>query len=90
MAVRAGEEFERHKQQVERVVLEVEQLFPKVEQVLGATDFGRDAVGKARQAVERTRAAMAGKDLHALLDAAEALQRTAQMFRGVVSKSGLD
>jgi molecular chaperone DnaK len=89
MAVRAGEEFERHKQQVERVVLEVEQLFPKVEQVLGSTDFGRDAVGKARQAVERTRVAMAGGDLHALLDAAEALQRTAQMFRGVVSKSGL-
>jgi len=89
MAVRSGEEFERHKQQVERIVIEVEQLFPKVEEIIGASDPGKDAVGKARQALDRTRAAMASGELHTLLDSAEALKRTAQMFRGVVSKSGL-
>jgi len=89
MALRTGEEFERHKQQVERMVIEVEQMFPKVELIIGSSDFGRDAIDKARHALDRTRAAMAGGELHVLLDASEALKRTAQMFRSVVSKSDL-
>jgi molecular chaperone DnaK len=89
MAVRSSEEFERHKQQAERLVIEVEQMFARVEGVIGGSDQGKDAVAKARHAVDRTRAAMASGELHILLESAEALKRTAQMFRGVVSKSGL-
>jgi len=90
VALRSEEDFERHKQQTERIIHEVEQMFPAVEQIIGGTDHGRDAVSKARQALDRTRAAMASGELHTLLESAEALQRTAQMFRGIVSKSGLD
>ena len=42
---------------------------------------------KARAVVERTRQAIGAKDLTALSDATEALNRTLNMFRGVVSKT---
>jgi molecular chaperone DnaK len=44
-------------------------------------------VKKARAVVERTRQAIAAKDLTTLTEATEALNRTLNMFRGVVSKT---
>ena len=45
------------------------------------------AVKKARGVVERARAAIAARDLPGLTEATEALTRTLNMFRGVVSKT---
>src|SRR5689334_8472019 len=51
--VRSGEEVEKHKQSVERLVEEIEQLFPKVEEIIAGSDFGQDAVRKARVVLDR-------------------------------------
>ena len=85
--VRSGQEFEKARHQAERILDEVEQLFPKVSEIISGSDFGQDAVKKARGVIERTRSAIAARDLPQLTDSSEALTRTLNMFRGVVSKT---
>jgi molecular chaperone DnaK len=85
--VRSGQEFEKARHQAERVLDEVEQLFPQVTEIIGGSDFGQDAVKKARAVVERTRAAVVARDLAQLAESGEALTRTLNMFRGVLSKT---
>jgi molecular chaperone DnaK len=87
--VRASEEFERHKQRAEGLVTEIEKLFPRVEGIMSGTSFGRDAMAKARGVLDRAQQEMRGKDARGLEETLESLERTLNMFRGVVSKTGL-
>ncbi len=87
--MRESEEFEKEKQAVERMITEVEKLFPEVDSIIAGSDFGQDAVKKARLVLERARAAITAKDRQAVLDTKEALTRTLNMFKGVVSKTKL-
>jgi len=87
--VRSGEEFEKHKQTAERLVDEIEQLFPKVEEIISGSDFGQDAVRKARSVLDRAKTAIASHDMQSVIDSSEALTRTLNMFKGVVSKTKL-
>jgi len=89
LEVRSGEEFEKHKQNAERLVDEIEQLFPKVEEIISGSDFGQDAVRKARSVLDRAKSAISSHDMQAVVDSTEALTRTLNMFKGVVSKTKL-
>ena len=89
LELRDSEEFEREKQAVEKIIDEIERLFPKVEEIISGSDFGQDAVKKARQVLERARASIAAKDRQAVQDTKDALNRTLNMFKGVVSKTRL-
>ena len=84
-----GEDFEREKQAVEKIIDETERLFPKVEEIIAGSDFGQDAVKKARQVLERARAAISSRDRQGVEDSKDALSRTLNMFKGVVSKTRL-
>ena len=85
--VAPAEEFEKARQAAEKLIEEIEALFPQVGDAIAGSDFGQDAVKKARAVVDRTRSAISAKDLTNLSDATEALNRTLNMFRGVVSKT---
>ena len=85
--VRQNEEIERQKQGVSRILDELETLFPQVEEAVAGSDFGSDAVKRARAVIERAREALASQDARTITDSSEALQRTLNMFRGVVSKA---
>jgi len=87
--VRASEEFERQRQQAERLIGDVRELFPKVEEIMSGTSFGRDAVAKAQAVLERAENEVRSQDSHALGEVIESLERTLNMFRGVVSKTNL-
>ena len=87
LEVRSSQEFEKHKQQAEKVLDEIEGLFPKVSEIISGSDFGRDAVQKARTVCEKARQAITAKDMAAVVDSSEALTRTLNMFKGVVSKT---
>ncbi len=87
--MRESEEFEREKQAVERMTAEIEKLFPEVESIIAGSDFGQDAVKKARSVLERAKTAVIAKDRQAVADTREALTRTLNMFKGVVSKTKL-
>jgi len=62
-------------------------LFPRVTEIISGSDFGQDAVKKARSVCERARQAIAAKELATLMESSEALTRTLNMFKGVVSKT---
>ena len=84
---RSGQEFDKARHAAEKALEEIESLFPQVTDIIAGSDFGQDAVKKARAVVDRTRQAIAAKDLTTLTEATEALNRTLNMFRGVVSKT---
>ncbi len=84
---KASEEFEKHKQTAEKLIEEIEGLFPRVEQAIAGSDFGQDAVKKARSVIDRARSGIQGRDQQAVADSNEALQRTLNMFKGVVAKT---
>ena len=87
--LRDSEEFEREKQAVEKIIDEVERLFPKVEEIIAGSDFGQDAVKKAGLVLERAKSSIASRDRQAVIDTKDALNRTLNMFKGVVSKTRL-
>jgi molecular chaperone DnaK len=87
--VRASEEFERDRQKVDGLVSEVRQLLPQVEGIMSGTAFGRDAIAKAKAVLERAERETKGNDLRALGEVGESLERTLNMFRGVVTKTNL-
>jgi molecular chaperone DnaK len=85
--VRSSQEFEKHRQAAEKILDEIDQLFPRVSEIISGSDFGQDAVKKARAVCEKARAAIAAKDVPAVIESTEALTRTLNMFKGVVSKT---
>ncbi len=87
--VRASEEFERQRQQAERLIAEVRELFPQVQGIMSGTSFGRDAIAKAEGVLERAEQEIRNQDARSLEEVVESLERTLNMFRGVVSKTGL-
>jgi molecular chaperone DnaK len=85
--VRSSQEFEKHRQAAEKILDEIEGLFPRVTEIISGSDFGQDAVKKARGVCDRARQAIAAKDLPSVVESTEALTRTLNMFKGVVSKT---
>ena len=85
----ASEEVERSRQQAEKLIGEVRELFPQVQEIMSGTSFGRDAIAKAEGVLQRAEAELGGQDARALGEVIESLERTLNMFRGVVSKTGL-
>ena len=83
---RASDAFEGARQEAEKLIVEIERMFPQVEHIVAASDFGRDAIGKARTIVDRARQAIAKKDVAAVREQMESLQRTHRMFKGVVAR----
>ena len=62
-------------------------VFPKVSEIISGSDFGQDAVKKAHGVCERARQAITARDVKQLQETTEALTRTLNMFKGVVSKT---
>jgi len=89
LEVRAGQEFEKHRQAAEKILDEIEGLFPKVSEIISGSEFGQDAVKKARSVCDRARSAIQAKDMPQVIESTEALTRTLNMFKGVVSKTRL-
>jgi molecular chaperone DnaK len=87
LELRNSDEFEKAKQDAEKIIDDIEGLFPRVEQAIAGSEFGADAVKKARLVLERARGAIGSRDLQAVQEATESLQRTLNMFRGVVAKT---
>jgi molecular chaperone DnaK len=84
---RSGEEFEQIRQEAEKLISQIEALLPDVERIVASSDFGKDAMGKAKAIVDRTRAAIARRDLPTIREQIDGLNRTERMFRGVVNKN---
>ena len=88
--VHAGKEFEMQRHETEKMLTEIEGLFDQVSGIIAGSEFGQDAVKKARAVCEHARQAIAEKHMADLVEVSEALTRTLNMFRGVVSKTNAD
>jgi molecular chaperone DnaK len=86
VAVRAEQESERLRQQVEKLVDEAQGLLPDVQRVLEGTPFGNDSLESTRTVLEDARSAIQRRDVGALEQIIEPLGRTVNMFRGLVQK----
>ena len=84
---KTDQEFEKHRHTSEKLLDEIEGLFPEVTAIISGSDFGQDAVKKARGVCERARKAITARDSAQLRETNEALNRTLNMFKGVVSKT---
>jgi molecular chaperone DnaK len=87
MEVRSGQEFDKARHAAEKALDEIDQLFPQVSGIISGSEFGQDAVKKARSVMEKTKVALQAKDIKTLTESTESLNRTLNMFRGVVSKT---
>ncbi|MCP4444095.1 MAG: molecular chaperone DnaK [Myxococcales bacterium] len=85
--VQSNKEFDKAEHEAQSLLREIEKMFPDVEQIISGSDFGQDAVTKARIVCDKARSAIGAKNLPVLLECIEALGRTSNMFRGVVSKT---
>ncbi len=85
--VRQTEEMERARQQIQSLSAQVREIFGRVSGVMSGTSFGRDAMGKAEAVLERADREIESRDARTLQEIRESLERTLNMFRGVVSKS---
>ena len=85
--VRSGQEFEKQRHAAEKILEEIEGLFPQVTDIISGSDFGQDAVKKARSVCDKARQAISARDSTQLSDVTEALNRTLNMFKGVVTKT---
>jgi molecular chaperone DnaK len=86
--VRSNEQLEGLRVKARRTFAEVEKIFPRVRGLLEGSDFGKDAIRKAEGVLDRAKLAMDGTEIDALETANDALSRTLNMFKGVVSKIG--
>jgi molecular chaperone DnaK len=77
-------EFEERKRRVIEVLREIESVEPAVMASLEKSKFGKDAVQKAQGVVLKARAAIASQDTAALVALEDSLQRTLQLFKGLV------
>ena len=86
--VRQSEEVDARRDSIRRSIREIERLMPEVETALGDSPLGQDALKKAREALNRAREVLSSTQLSELSSSAEALQRTLQVFQGIVDRRG--
>jgi molecular chaperone DnaK len=77
-------EFEERKRRAIEVLREIEAVEPAVLSSLERSKFGKDAVLKAQGVVLKARSAIAAQDAATLATLDEQLQRTLQLFKGLV------
>ena len=88
LEAKAGEESRNKKAELENIIKEVTALIPQVQQVTEGSEFGVDAVAKAVKSLEGAKRALEGGSLTALSDAIDTLNRTLNLFRGVLQRIG--
>jgi molecular chaperone DnaK len=84
---RKGEEEQKKLAELESLVREVRRLFPQVEEAIASSQFGKEAIGRAQKLLDRAAKAIDDDNIEAADDLGEALNRTLNMFKGVVAKT---
>jgi molecular chaperone DnaK len=88
LEARVSDELKTKRNELDLVVKEVSELLPKVQKVTEGSEFGVDAVAKAVKGLESARRAREGGNLAAVTEAVDTLNRTLNLFRGVIQRIG--
>ncbi len=87
--VRQTEEVDARRDQIRRSIRDIERMMPDVEHALGDSSLGQDALRKAREALARGKDALGSSVLDSLNSSVEALDRTTQVFEGILQRTNL-
>ena len=85
--VRTSEETDSRRDSIRRSIRDVERMLPAVEEALGDSELGRDALRKARESLTKGKEALSSQSLSDLGQSAEALDRTVQVFQGILERA---
>ncbi|MFT6398409.1 MAG: molecular chaperone DnaK [Bradymonadia bacterium] len=85
--VKTSEETDSKRDQIRRSIRDVERMMPDVEAALGNSALGKDAIKKARESLAKGKEALSGQSLGDLAQSAEALDRTVQVFQGILERA---
>jgi molecular chaperone DnaK len=85
--VKTSEETDSKRDQIRRSIRDVERMMPDVEAALGDSALGKDALKKARESLVKGKEALSGQSLGDLAHSAEALDRTVQVFQGILERA---
>ncbi len=88
LEARASDELKNKRSELDAVMKEVSDLLPKVQKVTEGSEFGVDAVAKAVKGLESARRARDQGNLAAVSEAVDTLNRTLNLFRGVIQRIG--
>jgi molecular chaperone DnaK len=88
LEARVSDELKQKRTELDTVMKEVSELLPKVQQVTEGSEFGVDAVAKAVKGLETARRAKEAGNLAAVTEAVDTLNRTLNLFRGVIQRIG--
>ncbi len=88
LEARVSDELKTKRAELDAVMKDVSDLVPKVQQVTEGSEFGVDAVAKAVKGLETARRARDQGNLAAVSDAVDTLNRTLNLFRGVIQRIG--
>lgn len=85
--VKTSEETDSKRDQIRRAIRDVERMMPDVEIALGESTLGQDALKKARESLVKGKEALGGQSLGDLAHSAESLERTVQVFQGILERA---
>jgi molecular chaperone DnaK len=88
LEARVSDELKTKRGELDAVMKEVGDLLPKVQAVTEGSEFGVDAVAKAVKGLETARRAREAGNLAAVSEAVDTLNRTLNLFRGVIQRIG--
>ncbi len=89
LEAKMGEELKAKRGELDAVLKEVSGLLPQVQKLTEGSEFGVDAVAKAVKSIEAAKRAMdTGAALATVQDSVDTLNRTLNLFKGVMTRIG--
>jgi molecular chaperone DnaK len=88
LEARASDELKSKREELDGVLKEVSELLPRVQQVTDGSEFGVDAVAKGVKSLESARRIRESGNLASVIEAIDQLNRTLNLFRGVIQRIG--
>ncbi len=88
LEAKVSEELKSKRGELDAVLKEVSGLLPQVQKVTEGSEFGVDAVAKAIKSIEAARRALEVGSLSTVTESVDTLNRTLNLFRGVMQRIG--
>jgi molecular chaperone DnaK len=86
LEAKASDEIKAKRRELEEAKREIEELMPKVRAATNGSEFGSDAVSKAARSIEQATKALSSNNLAAVSEAVDQLNRTINLFKGVIQR----
>ena len=88
LEAKVSEELKLKRNELDAVLKEVSGLLPQVQKLTEGSEFGVDAVSKAVKSIEAARRSLEVGSLSTVTESVDTLNRTLNLFRGVMQRIG--